>query len=100
MNRLDGNAHGDQAERFALRRTYERQLSSVRRLAEWRILGPILAKAATDPKPTWLSAVSHGWKQHRTVFSAKSPSRLCRHQVVAEFAAEILVKPLDADRHQ
>jgi hypothetical protein len=28
MNRLDGNAHGDQAERFALRRTNYRQLSS------------------------------------------------------------------------
>lgn len=53
MNRLDGNAHGDQAERFALRRTYERQLSSVRRLAEWRILGPILAKAATGQEETF-----------------------------------------------
>ncbi len=47
MNRLDGNAHGDQAEKFALRRTNERQLSSVRRLAEWRTLGPILATTAT-----------------------------------------------------
>lgn len=51
MNRLDGNAHGDQAERFALRRTNERQLSSVRRLAEWRTLGPILATAATGQLP-------------------------------------------------
>jgi hypothetical protein len=56
MNRLDGNAHGDQAEKFALCRTNERQLSSFRRLAEWRTLGPILASAATGHE---LSVAKH-----------------------------------------